>query len=126
MIRAINFVLVLTSITALVGVYVLKFAVEDTAVRRSGLQSKIERQVAELSLLKADWALLNQPGHIAPIVVRHAAALGLEPVKQTQFGTFAQIPMRPVPAEPDVDALDSLFQSLDAGIDPDDLFLGDE
>lgn len=126
MIRAVNVVLVFTSILALVAVYLLKFSVEDTAVRKANLQLRIERQTAELSLLKADWALLNQPAHIQPIVARHAAALGLEPVKQSQFGSFTQIPMRPVPAAPDAEALDALFAALDAGVDPEDAFLGDE
>ena len=43
-------------------------------------------------------------------------ALGLQPVQQEQFGGFAGLPMRP--AAPDSDALDELFQSLNAGVDP--------
>jgi len=118
MMRVINAILVLTSVLALVAVYLLKFSVEDTAVRKAGLQTRIERQTAELSLLQADWALLNQPGHVDPVITRHAEVLDLAPVKQAQFNSFTRLPMRPAPAEPDKEALDQLFESLDSGIDP--------
>jgi len=117
MIRTLNVLLVGTSLLALVGVYGLKYSVEDTASERARLERLIERQEGQLSLLKADWAYLNQPAHVAPIVVRHQAALGLEPAGQAQFGSFESLPMRPV-AQPDTVALDALFESLDAGVDP--------
>lgn len=117
MIRTLNIIMVCTSIAGLIGVYALKYTVEETASARAALERQIERQESELSLLQADWAYLNQPAHVAPIVVRHQAALGLEPVRQDQFGRLDQLPMRPV-AEPDTMALDALFESLEAGIDP--------
>ncbi|HEY0919961.1 cell division protein FtsL [Devosia sp.] len=117
MIRTLNLFLVATSLLALVGVYALKYAVEDTASERGRLERLIERQEGQLSLLKADWAYLNQPAHVAPIVTRHQAALGLAPADQKQFGSFESLPMRPV-AKPDTAALDALFESLDAGVDP--------
>lgn len=117
MIRTLNILMVGTSLLGLVGVYALKYSVEETASEKARIERQIDRQEAELSLLQADWAYLNQPAHVAPIVVRHQAALGLEPVKQEQFGNFDGLPMRPV-EEPDTVALDALFESLDAGIDP--------
>lgn len=116
MMRVINIVLTITSFAAFAGVYVLKYSVEETASTRFRLQAQIERQEGELSLLKADWALLNQPGHLEPIVVRHAEALGLQPAKAQQFGAIEALPMRP--AAPDPTALQALILSLDAGIDP--------
>lgn len=117
MIRTVNILMLGTSLLGLVGVYGLKYSVEETASEKARLERLIERQEGELSLLQADWAYLNQPAHVAPIVARHQAALGLEPVKQEQFGTLEGLPMRPV-EEPDTAALDALFESLDAGIDP--------
>jgi hypothetical protein len=117
MMRTLNILMVGTSILGLVGVYGLKYSVEETASEKARIERLIDRQEAELSLLQADWAYLNQPAHVAPIVVRHQAALGLEPVKQEQFGGMANLPMRPI-EEPDTVALDALFESLDAGIDP--------
>lgn len=117
MIRSLNILMVGTSLMALIGVYALKYSVEETASEKAIVERQIDRQEGELSLLKADWAYLNQPAHIAPIVARHQAALGLEPAKPEQFGSIESLPMRPV-EDPDTAALDELFESLDAGIDP--------
>jgi hypothetical protein len=124
MIRALNVLLLVSSAVCFVGVYVMKASVEETASAKLQLQRTIEQQEGDLSLLKADWALLNQPGHIEPIVARHAEALGLEPIAQEQFGTIEALPMRP--AAPDSDALDDLFRSLDAGVDPIGAILAEE
>ena len=116
MIRTINVLLVCTSIGMLVGVYALKYSVEDTAAEKTALQRQIDRQQADLSLLKADWAFLNQPANVAPIVTRHTAELNLQTLSQDQFGSWNNLPMRL--KAPDTAALDNLFTSLDAGVDP--------
>lgn len=123
MIKTLNIVLTGTALLALVGVYGLKYSVEETAKARNDLQRQIETQEADLSLLKADWSYLNQPAHVAPIVARHQEALGLQVIQQAQFVHLDALPMRP--AAPDTDALDALFQSLDAGVDPADQTIGE-
>ena len=117
MIKTLNAILVCTSLVGLVGVYALKFQVEDTAGAKSALERRIERQQASLSLLEAEWAYLNQPTHVAPIVQRHQDVLALQPTKPTQFAAMDSLPMRPV-VQLDTTALDSLFESLEAGVDP--------
>jgi hypothetical protein len=117
MIKTLNAILVCTSLVGLVGVYALKFQVEDTAGAKSALERRIERQQASLSLLEAEWAYLNQPTHVAPIVARHQDVLALLPSKPTQFAAMDSLPMRPV-VQLDTTALDSLFESLEAGVDP--------
>ena len=79
MIRMLNIVLFCTTLAALVGVYGLKYSVEDIASEKAAIERKIDRQTGELSLLKADWSYLNQPAHVGPIVARHQEALGLLP-----------------------------------------------
>jgi hypothetical protein len=116
MIRTLNAILMLTSVAALVFVYSLKYTGEDTAKAKTALEHQIARQEGDLSLLQADWASLNQPGHIAPIVARHQDALGLAGTAQEQFGSMDGLPMRP-PA-PDEAALDNLIESLESGVDP--------
>ena len=117
MIKTLNVILVCTSLIGLVSVYTLKFQVEDTASAKSALERRIERQQASLSLLEAEWAYLNQPTHVAPIVARHQDVLALQPSKPTQFAAMDTLPMRPV-VQLDTTALDSLFESLEAGVDP--------
>lgn len=121
MIRNLNIILIFSSILMLSGVYALKFSIENTASERTALMAQIDAQEGELSLLKADEAVLSQPGHIEPIVRRHELALAIAPVKQEQFGAFDALPMRP--AKPNSAAMDSLFESLEAGIDPIDAIL---
>lgn len=121
MIRRLNIFLICTSIVMLVGVYMLKFSIEGTAAERTALQFHISEQEDELTTLKADWAVLNQPGYVEPIVRRHEAELGVTQVQQKQFGSFADLPMRP--AKPDTAAMDALFLAIDAGIDPIDAIL---
>ena len=121
MIRNLNILLIFTSVLMLSGVYALKFSIENTASGRTALIAEIDSQEGQLSLLKADEAVLSQPGHIEPIVRRHELALAIAPVKQEQFGAFADLPMRP--AKPNSSAMDSLFESLEAGIDPIDAIL---
>jgi hypothetical protein len=120
-IRNLNIILIFTSIIMLASVYTLKFSIENTASERTALMEQIDGQEGDLSVLKADEAVLNQPGHIAPIIARHQAALGLQPVAQKQFGAFADLKMRP--AQPDSAALTDLLKSLDAGVDPIDAIL---
>ena len=116
MIRALNIFLVCTSVCSLVGVYALKYSAEDVATEKTALARQIDRQQADLSLLKADWAFLNQPANVAPIVMRHTAELNLQPLAQDQFGNFNNLPMRL--KAPDTNALDGLFESLNSGVDP--------
>jgi cell division protein FtsL len=116
MIRTLNICLVVSGVIALVAVYALKFSVGDTAEQKVQLQRQIDRQEADLSLLKADWAFLNQPANVAPVVNRHVAELNLQTLGQSQFGDISILPMRL--KAPDTNALDSLFQSLNSGVDP--------
>ena len=48
-------------------------------------------------------------------------ALAIAPVKQEQFGAFADLPMRP--AAPNSAAMNSLFTALESGVDPIDAIL---
>jgi hypothetical protein len=121
MIRNLNIFLIFTSVLMLSGVYALKFSIENTASERTALIARIDAQEGELSIVKADEAVLSQPGHIEPIIERHQFALAMEPVKQEQFGAFSDLPMRP--AAPDTTAMDTLFEALESGVDPIDAIL---
>lgn len=122
MIRKLNILLMLTSAIAFVAVYGLKYSVEEVAKNKQALERQIEHQQADLSLLKADWSYLNQPGYLQPIIMRHIDQLNLQPLKQTQFGSLTDIPLRPV--QPDTEAMTALFKSLEAGVDPADKPIG--
>ena len=116
MIKGINLVLLATSILALVAVYGLKFQSETIQREKFALSRDITRQEQKLSVLQADWARFSQPSYIAPIVERHRDELGLAYIEARQFGKIEDIPMRP--EQTDDQALNALFEALDAGIDP--------
>ncbi|HUH78035.1 MAG TPA: hypothetical protein VLZ53_11775, partial [Devosia sp.] len=88
MIRNLNIILIFTSALMLSAVYGMKFSIENTASERTALVAFIANQEGDLSLLKAEEAVLNQPGHIEPIIQRHQFTLAVAPVKQEQFGSF--------------------------------------
>jgi len=116
MIRWLNLTLLLASAVALVGVYGLKFQSEGTAAERAALERKIAAQQQQLSMLKADWAVLLQPGHIEPIVNRHAEALQLAVISPEQYKTFDDLPMRP--DNLDAAALTQFLEAIESGVDP--------
>lgn len=116
MIRFLNLFFVVTSALMLVGVYALKYQTVDTANEMRAIESVIEAQQNDLSSLRADWAYLNQPSRIAPIIERNLELLELQIVSQEQFITIDEIPMRV--ARPNDDALTQLLQSLEDGVDP--------
>lgn len=112
-----NIVLGIIAVIAVVAVYSQKHMAELTAEEIGRIESAIAKQQADLSILKADWAYLNQPTHIQPIVDRHNDVLNLQIAEVEQFGSFADLPMRPQ-QRLDTEALDQLFETVEAGEDP--------
>lgn len=115
--QRLNIVLGIIAVIAVVAVYSQKHMAELTAEEVGRIESTISGQEAKLSILKADWAYLNQPTHIQPIVDRHNDVLNLQIAQVEQFGTFEQLPMRPQ-QRLDTEALDALFATIEAGEDP--------
>ncbi|WP_127142924.1 cell division protein FtsL [Pelagibacterium montanilacus] len=115
--RRLNLILTCTAVVALVGVYAQKHMAERSAGEVARIEQAIAQQQADLSILKADWSLLNQPTHIQPIVDRHNDVLNLQVAQASQFGRFEDLPMRPE-MRLDTDALNALFQEIEEGNDP--------
>ena len=112
-----NLILGIVTVIAVVAVYSQKHMAELTAEEIGRVERSIAAQQAELSILRADWAYLNQPTHIRPIVNRHNDVLTLQVAQASQFGSFADLPMRPV-QRLDTESLDALFQTIEDGEDP--------
>ena len=117
MIRTLNIILAIASMVALVGVYAQKHISETTAEEVARLERAIEDKQEQLSILRADWAYLNQPSHIQALVRPHNEVLGMQVAQVQQFVTFNDLPMRPQ-MRLDTDALDALFQTIEDGEDP--------
>src|SRR5690606_23806420 len=110
-------ILGIIAVIAVVAVYSQKHMAELTAEQIGRVEASIAKQQADLSILKADWAYLNQPTHIQPIVDRHHDDLNLQMAQAKQFGSFEARLMRPQ-QRLDTDALDALFETIEAGEDP--------
>lgn len=115
--QRLNIILGIIAVIAVVAVYSQKHMAELTAEEIGRVEASIAKQQADLSILKADWAYLNQPTHIQPIVDRHNDVLNLQIAQVKQFGSFADLPMRPQ-QRLDTEALDALFETIEAGEDP--------
>lgn len=119
MIRMLNLILLGTTLVALVAVYAIKFQAEGTAREKASLERKIAEQQSDLSILRADWAYVNQPGYVEPIIKRHAEELKLAQIGSDQFIRIEDLPFRPLPpSPPDDDAMNALFEAIAAGTDP--------
>ena len=116
MIRGLNVILMISSIFALVGVYGIKFQTEAIEEEKLSLVHAVQKQEGQLSVLKADWAHFSQPSFIAPLVERHNDVLELQTLQAKQFGSIADLPMRP--EQLNDEGLTALLEALDAGIDP--------
>lgn len=112
-----NIILGIIAIIAVVAVYSQKHMAELTAEEIGRVEAAIAKRQADLSILKADWAYLNQPTHIQPIIDRHNDVLNLQVARVAQFGRFEDLPMRPQ-QRLDTEALDALFETIEAGEDP--------
>jgi len=116
MIKWLNFTLLILCVFALAGVYVVKYKTLELANEKKALIADINAKQGDLSLLKADWAYLNQPMNIEKIVIRHKDILGLKIIEQKQFININDLPYRPQ-IKNDA-ALTALFEALENGIDP--------
>ena len=117
MLKVINTALFALTVVGFVGVYAMKYQAEKVGAEIAATETRITRKTEILSAMKANWAFLNQPSTIEPIVIRHAEALGIAPVASQQFGTIDAIPMRPA-TEPNSEAIAMLLLALEAGLDP--------
>ncbi len=95
MLRTLNVILVALMLAGAGAVYLMKYDND----RASGRITKLQRQIADTRLqisgLRAEWSLLNQPRRIQELVEKYHDYLGLDPLDPTQVANIEDIPMRP-------------------------------
>lgn len=79
------------ALVAACGLYLLKDQVQRREGELRSVQSAIAAERVVLARLRAEWALLNQPGRIARLARAH---LALEPARPGQIATIEAIPLR--------------------------------
>lgn len=96
MTRYINALLVFLMVLSAAAVYDMKYEAEIAAESIARRQTAITQAREDISLLKAEWALLTRPARMQELVTRHQDILGLEPMTSNHIGTLADIPEKPV------------------------------
>ena len=115
MIRVLQVVSVIAATAAAIFVFQVKYRAEAVADRAAALQRQVDQEAEAVSLLRAEWSLLNQPTRVQELVARHADELKLAPLDPKQIVRFEQLPPRPTgPAADDEAALSAI---LGGGLD---------
>lgn len=114
MIRWLQAVSVLAVIMAAVAVFQVKYRADATAARVAELQRRVDEEKERLSLLKAEWSFLIQPGRVQGLVERHTDRLGLQPLDPGQIRLLRNLnELPPKPAdwrEPPIEAGDAALR----------------
>lgn len=79
------------ALIAACGLYLLKDQVQRREGELRSARSALAAERVVLARLRAEWALLNQPGRIARLARAH---LALQPVQPGQIATIEAIPLR--------------------------------
>jgi len=93
------------------ALYTVEQQVQELEGDLAGLNRSIINDEQAIHVLKAEWSLLNNPGRLRELSVRH---LGLEPMRPDQMSSLSTLPMRPVAAPAPVDGI-PLATSLEHG-----------
>ena len=104
MTRYINALLVFLMVLSAAAVYDMKYEAEIAAENIRKKQAEIAQAHEDISLLKAEWALLTRPARMRDLLDRHQDILNLTPLSSNHIGTLADIPEKPVAPPTDVPA----------------------
>lgn len=96
MTRYINALLVFLMVLSAAAVYDMKYEAEIAAENINKKQAEIAQAHEDISLLKAEWALLTRPARMRDLLDRHRDILNLTPMSSDHIGTLADIPAKPV------------------------------
>jgi len=114
MFRTTDMILIAAMLGAAGVTFKLKHDAEDRLAHIRKLEAEIRYEEDTLDLLKADWALLTQPGRLQRLVEAFAEDLALHSVEPRQFASLGDLPLRPF--EVDASSVAAIIESSE--IDP--------
>jgi len=109
MLRALNVIWVALMVAGAVMTYVMKDRAGRAADHVMELRRDIAREKELLTVLKAEWSVLDQPARLQGLVERYGAYLHLQPLEVRQIATLADVPAKPI--ESPAAGLDGLITS---------------
>lgn len=113
MTRYINALLVFLMVLSAAAVYDMKYEAELAAENINKKTAEIAQTREDISLLKAEWALLTRPARMQDLLTRHQDILNLVPMTSDHIGTLADIPEKPVMPAPVDEIGKAVEQSAD-------------
>lgn len=87
--RATGFIVMGVLALAQVGLYLVKYGVQDVTQKVGETQAELKKERDSLHLLGAEWAYLNRPERLKQLSSRY---LELQPVTSAQFVSFSNLP----------------------------------
>jgi hypothetical protein len=90
--------------------YSVKTGTKEVAEQLAAIQRETEAEINAIDLLNADWEVLTAPKRIQSLVDVYQGDLKLVPTDAHRMIAIADIPMRPVVAEPETSIDDILAQ----------------
>ena len=98
--RIVNFILVTLMVIGAAVTYDMKHDAEKAALRVARLQAQIDKEKEAISVLKAEWSMLTQPGRLQQVIEKYADHFRLQPFAVSQVAAIGEIPLKPVMPDP--------------------------
>ena len=110
MFRRTDIAMIAAMIAVVTYTYSVKTGTKDIAEQLAAIQRETESEINAIDLLNADWEVLTAPKRIQSLVDVYQGDLKLVPTDAHRIIAIADIPMRPVVAEPETSIDDILAQ----------------
>lgn len=97
MLRTFDIIMIAAMLVAATVTYTIKYDAEKQIAVITKLQRQIASEKDTITLLRADWALMTQPGRLQSLVGVYEKELNLQPIEAEQLVLGVnEIPERPI------------------------------
>jgi hypothetical protein len=93
--RIINLILLAAIVVAAVATYDMKHKAELAAEHVAALQGDIAKEKRQLTMLRAEWSMLTQPGQLQDAVTKYTDHFNLAPFTPDQIASVDEIRQKP-------------------------------
>lgn len=100
MLKTIDIVLIAVMISGAAWTFKIKYEAESLEAQVAAVERKSQLERETISLLDADWSLLNQPDRLQRLAEAFKGDLALEPVKPEQIVEPEDLPAQPISLMP--------------------------
>lgn len=100
MLKTIDIVLIAVMISAAAWTFKIKYEAESLEAQVVAIDRKAQLERETISLLDADWSLLNQPDRLQRLAEAFKDDLALEPLKPQQIVEPDELPAQPISLVP--------------------------